>query len=66
MFRSFITFFQLILQGNIEISLENLLWILGLNGLNSGMLGPGGTPYMKGVGMIVVSLRVFWAKHFYI
>ena len=45
------------------------MWILGLNGLNSGILGPGGgggTPYMKGVGMIVVSLRVFWEKHFYI
>ena len=42
------------------------MWILGLNGLNSGILGPGGTPYMKGVGMIVVSLMVFWVKHFYI
>jgi len=27
---------------------------------------PGGTPHMKGVGMLVVSLRVFWAKRHHI
>ena len=42
MFRSFITFFQLILQGNMQRSVWRIcMWILGLNGLNSGIPGPG-------------------------
>ena len=28
--------------------------------------GGGGGSHMKGVGMLVISLRVFWAKHHYL
>ena len=39
-----------------------------LNKSNSLFLYPrgGGTPHMKGVGMLVVSLKVFWAKRHHI